>query len=140
MKWIYQYVQRKSQLECLIYQLLSQTSTGIMIFMLCAKCTVNNSQRATIDVCGIGLWPHCKNLNRQGKIFNPNRLKEIIEILQSHILYSFTEQSIKKNLLNRMLIELLFCWQYAHVLLYFHRLGSSITYWNYIRLCIILDK
>ena len=33
---------------------------------------------------------------QQGKIFNPNRLKEIIEIMQCHILYSFTEQSIKK--------------------------------------------
>jgi len=58
--------------------------------------TVNNSQRVTIDVRGNGLWPPCKNINRQGKIFNPNRLKEIIEILQSHILYSFAEQSIKK--------------------------------------------
>ena len=83
-------------MECLIYQKLSQTNTGIMIFVLCAKCTVNNSQRVTIDVRGNGLWPPCKNINRQGKIFNPNRLKEIIEIQQSHILYSFTEQSIKK--------------------------------------------
>jgi hypothetical protein len=80
----------------LIYQQLSQTNTGIMIFVLCAKCTANNSQRATIDVCGIGLYPFRQFM--LGKGLNFNRLREIIEISQSHILSSFTEQSIKKNI------------------------------------------
>lgn len=64
-----------------------------MIFVLCAKCTDNISQRATIDVCGIGLY-----FSRQfipGKGLENNRLREFIDISQSLILSSFTEQSIK---------------------------------------------
>ena len=66
-----------------------------MIFVLCAKCTVNNSQRATIDVCGIRLYPSRQFIPEKGLDFN--RLRVFIEILEILILSSFAEQSIKKN-------------------------------------------
>ena len=80
-------------MECLVYQQLCQTNTGIMIFVLRAKCTVNNSQQATIDVCEIGLIFFSPIHTGKGQDFN--RLRELIEILRSLILSSFAEQSIK---------------------------------------------
>jgi hypothetical protein len=65
-----------------------------MIFVLCAKSTVNNSQRATIDVCGIGLYPFRQFIPEKG--LDSSKLREFIEILQRLILSSFAEQSIKK--------------------------------------------